>query len=128
MEAALSKGNEWAYSASLIIAVFSRREDDCIIKDRAYHQFDCGLAVGFLMLRATELGLVAHPIAGFSPKKTKEILRIPEEYKVVTLIIIGKHSKTINPILSEKQVEWEMKRPQRKPFEEITSLNRFEKP
>jgi len=28
------------------------------------------------------LGLVAHPIAGFSPKKTKEIPGIPEEYQV----------------------------------------------
>lgn len=127
MFTALSEGNEWAYAGSMIIAVFSRKEDDCIIKDREYHQFDCGLAAGFLMLRATELGLVAHPIAGFSPKKTREILGIPEEYKVITLIIVGKHSETISPILSEKQVGWEKKRPERKPFEEIASLNRFRK-
>jgi len=125
MEEALSKGNEWAYSASLIIAVFSRREDDCIIKDREYHQFDCGLAVGFLLLRATELGLVAHPIAGFSPKKTKEILGIPEDYNVITLIIVGKHSEKISPVLSEKQVEWEKKRPERLLFEEFAHLNQF---
>ena len=62
MHAALSKGNQWAFSASMIIAVFSKREDDCIIKDREYHQFDCGLAACFLILRATELGLVAHPM------------------------------------------------------------------
>lgn len=122
---ALSKGNEWARSASMIVAVFSKREDDCIIKDREYHQFDCGLAAAFLILRATELGLVAHPIAGFSPRKTKEILGIPDEYKVITLIVVGKHSETISPILSEKQVEWEKKRPGRFPFEKIAHLNRF---
>ncbi|MGD8537004.1 MAG: nitroreductase family protein, partial [Candidatus Aminicenantes bacterium] len=88
MREALSKGNEWAYSASMIIAVFSQKEDDCIIRDREYHQFDCGLGAGFLILRATELGLVAHPIAGYSPRKTKEILEIPEEYQVITLIIV----------------------------------------
>ncbi len=125
MQEALSKGNEWAYSASLIIAVFSKKEDDCIIKDREYHQFDCGLAAGFLILRATELGLVAHPIAGYSPKKTKEILDIPEEYKVVTLIIVGKHSEEISPILSEKQVEWEKERPERLPLEKVAFFNRF---
>jgi nitroreductase len=125
MQAALSPGNEWAYAASLIIAVFSRREDDCIIKDREYHQFDCGLSAGFLILRATELGLVAHPIAGFSPKKTKEILHIPEEYKVITLIIAGRHSEKISPVLSEKQVEWEKERPERLPQEKVAHFNRF---
>jgi len=125
MQEALSNGNEWAYSASLIIAVFSKKEDDCIIKDRVYHQFDCGLAAGFLILRATELGLVAHPIAGYSPSKTKEILGIPEEYQVITLIIVGKHSDTISPILSEKQVEWEKERPERLPLEKVAYFNHF---
>ena len=76
-------------------------------------------------MRATELGLVAHPIAGYSPKKTKEILDIPEEYKVITLIIVGKHSEEISPILSEKQVEWEKKRPERLSLEKVAFFNRF---
>jgi len=38
MHAALSPGNEWALAGSMIIAVFSKKEDDCIIKDREYHQ------------------------------------------------------------------------------------------
>lgn len=125
MRAALSPGNQWADSASMIIAVFSRKEDDCIIKSRLYYQFDTGMGVGFLLLRATELGLVAHPIAGFSPKKTREILGIPDEYKVITLIIVGKRAKIINPILSPKQKKWEKSRPVRKPLEEFVYLNRF---
>ncbi len=125
MREALSRGNEWAYSASMIIAVFSQKEDDCIIRDREYHQFDCGLGAGFLILRATELSLVAHPIAGYSPKKTKEILGIPEEYQVITLIIVGKHSEEINPILSEKQVESEKERPARLNLDKFAFSNRF---
>ncbi len=125
MREALSKGNEWAYSASMIIAVFSQKEDDCIIRDREYHQFDCGLGAGFLILRATELGLVAHPIAGFSPKKTKKILGIPEKYQVITLIIVGKHSEEISPILSEKQVELEKQRPARLSLDKFAFINRF---
>ena len=125
MHSALSKGNEWAYAASMIVAVFSRREDDCLIKDREYHQFDCGLAAAFLILRATELGLVAHPIAGFSPRKTREILGIPEEYKVITLIIVGKHADRLSPVLSEKQVAWEKQRPARKSLDEYAFINKF---
>jgi len=122
---ALSEGNKWASVASMIVAVFSRREDDCLIKDREYHQFDCGLAAAFLILRATELGFVAHPIAGFSPRKTREILGIPEEYKVITLIIVGKHADKLSPILSEEQAAWEKQRPARKRFEEFAFLNQF---
>ncbi len=125
MHAALSPGNEWARAASLVIAVFSRKQDDCIIRDREYHQFDCGLAAAFLILRATELGIVAHPIAGFSPKKTKEILAIPEEYQVITLIIAGRKAETISPVLSEQQVEWEKTRPARLPLEKVVFFNRF---
>jgi nitroreductase len=125
MHAALPSGNVWAQSSSMIIAVFSKKEDDCIIRDREYHQFDVGLAAGFLILRATELGLVAHPIAGFSPKKTREILGIPEEYKVITLIIVGKHAETISPVLSEKQIAAEKRRPKRKKIDRFVFLNKF---
>jgi nitroreductase len=128
MFAVLSSGNVWARSSSMIIAAFSKEEDDCVIRDRVYHQFDIGMGVGFLILRATELGLVAHPIAGFSPKKTREILDIPEEYKVITLIIVGKHAETISPVLSEKQAKAEKKRPQRKPLGEFIFYNKFRNP
>jgi nitroreductase len=125
MHEALSSGNAWARAASLIIAVFSKAEDDCVIKDREYHQFDCGLAVGFLLLKATELGLVAHPIAGYSPKKTREILGIPEEYKVITLIIVGKHADKISPVLSENHRAAEKKRPERKEISEFVFIDSF---
>ena len=125
MREALSKGNEWVYAASLIITVFGKREDDCNTQGREYYLFDMGQASAFLQLRATELGLVAHPIAGFSESKVKEILGIPDEYKVITLINVGKKSDKISPVLSEKQIEWEKNRPERKRLEEFIFKNRF---
>jgi nitroreductase len=68
---------------------------------------------------------VAHPIAGFNESKVKEILGIPDEYKVITLINVGKRSDKISPVLSEKQIEWEKNRPERKRLEEIIFKNRF---
>ena len=125
---ALSEGNAWARAGSLIIAVFSRERDDCVIRDRVYHHFDTGMGVGFLLLRATELGLVAHPIAGFSPKKTREILGIPREYQVITLIIVGKRDPKLNPVLSEKQIASEHTRPERIPVRDFVHLDRFSLP
>jgi len=125
MHEALSKGNEWAQRASMIIVVLSKKEYDCIIGERLYHQFDTGMATAFLILRATELGLVAHPIAGYSPKKTREILGIPDDLEVITLVNVGKHASTIHPILSEKQAAIEKKRPDRFPLEKFVFLNRY---
>lgn len=125
MQEALSEGNKWAYAASLIIAVFGKKEEDCVVRGREYYLFDIGMACAFIQLRATELGLVAHPIAGFSEEKVKEILRIPEEVKVITLINVGKKSDAISDVLSEKQIESERNRPKRKSLEEFVYRNRY---
>lgn len=125
LQPALSKTNAWVQSASLIIAVLSRPEDDCRIKGREYYLFDTGMATAFLILRATELGLVAHPIAGYDEKQTKKILDIPEKMRLITLVVVGKHSETISPILTETQAASERKRPKRLPLDNFVHLNRF---
>lgn len=125
MKPVFNRGNEWCHAASLVVAVFSRKEDDCLIKDREYHQFDTGMAVAFLILRATELGLIAHPIAGYSPKKVREVLGIPEEFRVITLINIGQRAAGINPTLSPDKIEAETKRPERLPVEQFAFLNAY---
>jgi nitroreductase len=121
----LSGGNKWVEKASMIIAVFSKPENDCIIGERQYYLFDTGIATSFLILRATELGLVAHPIAGFNEKKAKEKLKIPEEYRLITLVVIGKHSKTLNPVLSESMKLGEKQRPPRKKLVDFIYFNSY---
>ena len=115
----LSTGNAWAKAAPMIIVVFSNPELDCKVRGKEYFLFDVGSAVAFLQLHATELGLLSHPIAGFDENKVKEVLGIPFEMIVITLVIVGKRSKTINPVLSEKQIENEKTRPQRLPLSEF---------
>jgi nitroreductase len=120
---AMTKGNQWTERASMIIAVFSRPELDCIIKEREYNWFDTGMATALLILRATELGLVAHPIAGFRPDEVKPMLGIPENMRLLTLIIVGKHATVPNPILSDKQLHDEVERPPRLPLERIAFVD-----
>jgi len=125
MKSVLSDGNKWAHDASMIIAVCTKKEDDCVIYDREYYLFDTGLATAFLILRATDLGLVAHPIAGYSPRRTREVLGISDEYQVITLVIIGRHAKSLKPSLSEQQKKRESVRPERKPFSVFVHHNSF---
>mgnify|MGYP006294704131 CR=1 FL=1 len=116
---ALTGGNYWAKNASIMVAVSSRKDLDCMIKGRNYYNFDCGLSASLLILRAWDLGLVAHPMAGYSPSKAKEILKIPDDQEVITLIAIGKHSNNWKEILNEKQWDHEENRPDRKKDSEI---------
>lgn len=125
MFTALSRGNAWAKQSSMIIAAFSKEEDDCVIRSRIYHQFDLGMGTAVLILRATELGLVAHPIAGYKPDMVREILDIPDEYTVLTLVIVGRKMEEIHPSLSEDQVKNELKRPERKPITEFAFHNKY---
>jgi nitroreductase len=125
LQAAMNKGNEWTKADSMIIAVASRRDMDCVVKDRDYFLFDTGMATAFLILRATELGLVAHPIAGFDEDKAKEVLGIPGDLRVIALVNVGKHVLPPNALLSEKQAAGEKERPERLPLNEIMSMNHF---
>lgn len=127
LHGAMSKGNQWVQDASLIIVVFSRKDLDCLIRGREYYLFDTGMATAFIILRATELGLVAHPIAGYNEDSVKEILGIPAEMLVITLVNVGKHAETISSKLSKKQVESEKNRPERLPLEEFSFANDFSK-
>jgi nitroreductase len=125
LHGALPRGNAWAKHASMIIAVFSRPEDDCIIRGREYHQFDTGMATALLILRATELGLVAHPIGGYREEVVKEVLGIPEEVQIITLVNVGKHAEAIYDYLSNDQKESERNRPERLPFYGFAYIDRY---
>ena len=112
---ALPRGNAWATRAPLVIAVSAKSGDDCQLSEgRNYYLFDCGLAVGQMLLRATEMGLIAHPIAGFDPVKVKAALGIPEDHTTIALVICGYHGSN-DALLSEKQKVAEASRPDRKP-------------
>jgi len=127
MHAALSEGNEWARDASMLLVVMSGKELDCVIREREYYLFDTGLAVGQVMLRATEMGLVAHAMAGFSPRKVRAALEIPEDLEVITVIAFGERSAVRTPNVSEDDWKAEGERPPRLARERFVHLERYSK-
>jgi hypothetical protein len=70
-----------------------------------------------LALRATEMGLIAHPISGYDPLLTKKALGIPDEFLLVALVICG-YPGNDTSLLSEKQLLAEKERPPRKAIED----------
>lgn len=122
---ALPETNRWIRKASMIVAVASEKSLDCVVGSREYFLFDTGMATASMILRATELGLVAHPIAGFSDEEVKKILGIPEEMTLITLVVFGKKDEMINELLTEKQRDIERQRPERLPFEGYAFLDEY---
>ncbi len=121
----LSGGNYWAKISPSIIAVASKADLDCQIPDgRNYHMFGCGMASMNLMLQATEMGLIAHPIAGFKQEPIKEVLNIPRDYTLITLIILGNPASD-HAALSEKHQADELEPRVRKPLMDVVAWNTF---
>jgi len=121
---AMPKGNYWTKPAPVIIAVASQRDLDCALSDdRDYFLFGCGMAVGNVMIQATQMDLVAHPIAGYNPVRVKEMLGIPEEYTLITLVIVGRPGDVSQ--LSDQHREIELGPRDRKPLAEVMARNRF---
>jgi peroxiredoxin/nitroreductase len=124
VKGALSGGNYWAKRAPAILALASHRDLDCKLSDgRDYFLFGCGMATGLLMIQATQMGLVAHPIAGYDPHAVKEALGIPEEYVLITLIVIGKRGEAST--LSDKHRAIELGPRERKPLSAVVAWNKF---
>jgi glutaredoxin-dependent peroxiredoxin len=121
----LGSSNAWMRQSPALIAVCSHRDLDCKSSDsRDYFMFDSGIAVGFLMLQATRMGYIAHPVAGYKPVPIREILGIPAEWTLITLINIGRHGEDLS-LLNDEQKEQELGSRVRKPLTEVFAWNRF---
>ena len=119
------KKNKWVEKAPLLVGVFSKQELDCKIEDREYYLFDTGIAATYLMLRATEMGLVAHPISYYNEKKAKQILNLPDKMVLITILAIGKHTETTEVVLTPDQEKKELQRPKRFSLQYLSYLDKY---
>ncbi|MBN1391077.1 MAG: nitroreductase family protein [Candidatus Thermoplasmatota archaeon] len=120
----LSGGNYWMKKASMVVAVFTEKGTDCDVQGVQYEMFDTGMATALLLLKATEMGLLTHPVAGFNKEKAKDVLGLGELFILITLIGVGKGSEDTSG-LSEKHREQEVSARVRRPHEEISFMDRY---
>lgn len=115
----LSGGNYWMKNAPAIIVVYTKDELDCQLSDdRNYAFFDTGMAVGLLLVQATQMGLVAHPIAGYDPVRVRELLKI--DGTVITLIAVGYWGDFES--LNEKHLQLEFSPRSRVPIDDVAKF------
>ncbi len=80
---AFNETNRVVMEAPIIIVACANPSDDTVIGGREYYLFDVALAVENMLLAATDLGLVTHPMAGVNEGELKRVLGIPHEVRFV---------------------------------------------
>ena len=86
----LMDGNkEWAKEAPVLILTVTSNTFSRNDKTNYHAEYDLGQAVAFLILKATELDIYSHQMAGFSRDKAIEHFKIPQEYTPSTVIALG---------------------------------------
>lgn len=123
MAPCLSRGNQWALRAPVLLTLLTRAEESGQSNGIPYAFFDCGLAVMSLIVEAESLGLKAHVMAGWNREPLMALLRVPPGFDPVVVIALGHPGdpESLEPGLREKE-----RRPRtRKSLDEIRAFDHF---
>lgn len=94
----------WAQHASALVFVLSNSivtgEGDRPDRPSRMHSFDAGAAWAQLALQATLSGYQAHAMAGVYYDKAREVLNVPERYRIEIAVAIG-HQTTPDHLTAE---------------------------
>lgn len=122
---ALPRGNQWALSAPLLVAVCTHRDFDDVRDDDAveYAQFDTGMATLSLLLGAVQVGLMGHPMAGYDSPAMKKVLGVPGDWKIMCMVSLGYRGN--HEELDERTKKKDESPRTRKEINEIIQFDRF---
>lgn len=110
-----AKRQEFVKEAPVVVAGVATEPDKEMSCEVRPGTVDLSIALDHLTLRAAEEGLGTCWIGAFDQKKTKEILNLPREHKVIALMPLGYPTRKL-----EKGGK------QRKPLEDIFTYNHHE--
>ncbi|MFA6535335.1 MAG: nitroreductase family protein [Candidatus Babeliales bacterium] len=119
----------WAKNAAILIIIiskdfFERNTNPRGSKQSHTHTFDSGATWMSLALQGSINGLVVHAIADFDYDKAKSILSIPNEFKIETMVAVGKPGKKENlpPALQIREVPNDRKQLDEIVFQDVFKL------
>ena len=86
----LSDGNKtWAKTAPLLVLPLTQVISTYKNRKNRLAFYEAGMAVGNLLLQATQMGLVVHQMGGYDEEKAKQVLVIPTRYEPMAMMAIG---------------------------------------
>lgn len=80
----------WAEGGAVLIMIFSKTIFDYNGEPSRTHSFEAGAAFQNFALQGSILGLVVHAMKGFDYDKARELLKVPDEYSVEAMIVVGR--------------------------------------
>jgi nitroreductase len=80
----------WAKNAAALVVFVSKTTFDHNGEPAATHSFDAGAAWENFALQGTLSGLVIHGMQGFDYDKARRTLKIPDDFQVEAMAVIGK--------------------------------------
>jgi nitroreductase len=114
--------NPWLKNAPVVIVACGDPKKSGSRHDIDYFIVDVSIALQNLVLAATDKGLGTCWIGGFNERKVKEILEIPDNFKVVALTPLGYPSVKKGLIGKIAKVVTQSKK--RKSFDKIVHFNK----
>ena len=120
---ALSRGNAYAKAAPVMVIVAAKEDGGCPAHELPYFMMDIGLTTQNMLLQAVHLGLMGHPTAGWNEDKLKEILKIPQDYRIGTVIFFGYEGDIES--LDERNREKEERPRTRNPVSDIAHWSKW---
>jgi nitroreductase len=97
-------------------------------KPNRWAQHDTGLATENLLLEAVELGLAAHPMAGYDAERARSEFGIPEGHTPIAMIALGYPYRGRLDDLDEKLRVKELAGRERKAIGEIAFAGKWDVP
>jgi nitroreductase len=119
----LFEGNQvWCKNAAALVIVISRKLSYHKDAPQPTHSLEAGAAYQNLALEGSSRGYVVHGMAGFDYSKAKELLKLPDVWKVECMAAIGKRSNKENlpTELQEREIPSD-----RKPLGEVVFEGEF---
>ena len=80
---------KWAGSAPILLLSIADSSFQRTGKPNRWGPHDTGAASALLCIQATALGLMAHQMGGFDPRKAHDTFDIPERYTCMAMIAVG---------------------------------------
>lgn len=122
----VTSNQEWAKRAPLLIIAVAKKNSSYNGKPNRWALHDCGLALENLLLEATDLGLAAHPMAGFSVDAVRTNYSVPDDFEPIAAVAVGYQAEA--DVLEGTLKERELEERERRPLDETVFHGSWGKP
>ena len=114
---------DWARNASALVILVSERNMGDPAKPSHTHSFDAGAAWASMALQAHMLGYHAHAMAGLDMDRAREVLAVPDEFRIEAAVAIGRMG---DPAALPEKLRAREFASDRKPLDEIAYAGAFQ--